>query len=224
LSLKDWLMMRTIGSSYKSDHRVGLLIDKFLLKETKRILDRLDVLAPLLQKAKELGTVKRDREHYGTIQRGLDRLEFGHDLAFRAIEERYLIEKGIKVKPEMLYLVSNTGYWDEYPFILDDIIESIYREPYLDTVISARDLRNTLEELQGVDFTWEELEKIWYDLDKLESDLSALSLPRALAQRAEKGRKSLGNHLSLIQRWNSYSAIFREASTPERVQTSDGDN
>jgi hypothetical protein len=224
LSLREWLMMRTIGSSYKSDDRIGYLVDQFLSKEVKRVLDRLDALAPLLQKAKELGTVKRDREHYGTVERGLDRLEFGHDLSFRAIEERYLLHLGVKVKPEYLDRVTSTDLWMEYPGILDDVIETVFREPNLDTVIAARGLRSTLEELEGVDFTWAELEKIWFDLDNIESAIASLSLPRELSQRAVKGRMSLGNNLGLLARWHTYSAVFLKTSTPKRVAKLDEDN
>jgi hypothetical protein len=98
--------------------RVHHLVRLFFESEVKLILEFLDSYQPLIKVAKELGTVYRDREHYGTTSRGADR------------------------SPQHPGIESATP-----KEVIDSLNETVYREAFLDLVISARDLRTKLEEI-----------------------------------------------------------------------------
>jgi hypothetical protein len=70
--LKSWLPMRSVTSIYKTaDDRVSNLVTRFFENEVKLALEILDGWLPLVNEARRLGTVYRDREHYGTVSRGM---------------------------------------------------------------------------------------------------------------------------------------------------------
>jgi hypothetical protein len=69
--LRGWLPMRSVTSLYKTvDVRVQDLVTQFFETERKLALEILDGWQHLVDEARRLGTVYRDREHYGTVPRG----------------------------------------------------------------------------------------------------------------------------------------------------------
>jgi hypothetical protein len=117
--LKGWLPMKSVTSLYKTSMtRVQGLVRLFFESEVKLMIEFLDSYQPLIKVAKELGTVYRDREHYGTTSRGADR------------------------SPDHPGIETSTP-----KEVVDSLNETVYREAFLDVVISARDLRTTLEEI-----------------------------------------------------------------------------
>jgi len=98
--------------------RVHGLCRLFFESEVKLILEYLDTYQPLIEAAKRLGTVYRDREHYGTVSREADRQSF---------------HPGIETTTPGI--------------VVDSLNETVYREAFLDSVIAARDLRIKLEEI-----------------------------------------------------------------------------
>jgi hypothetical protein len=117
--LKGWLPLKSVTSLYKTSMtRVQGLCRLFFESEVKLILEYLDSFNPLIAEAKRLGTVYRDREHYGMISRGADRKS---------------LHLGIDVMTPS--------------DIVDSLNETVYREAFLDVVIAARDLRTKLEEI-----------------------------------------------------------------------------
>jgi hypothetical protein len=187
VGFKEWLMLRSIDSRYNTPERVGVMISGFLDREIKRLTKRLDDLGPLLAEAKRLGTVYRDREHYGTTPRQGSRLRYFSDLY-------------------------HFDTWVEYPFIVDSITETVYREAYLDSVIDARDLRNQLEELNVETLTWGAMEDLWIKFDEFETQIASLPLPKDLYGRPE-GRVTLGSSYMVLKRWNIYSSTFRKTTS-----------
>lgn len=186
VGFKEWLMLRSIDTQYKTPERVGVLIDGFLDREIKRLMKRLDDLAPLIKVAKDLGTVYRDREHYGTKAYVGERFHYFTDM--------YHFDE-----------------WMEYPRIVDSITETVYREPYLDSVITARDLRNQIEEMNVQSFTWGDMEDLWIKFDEFETEIASLPLPKDLYGRPE-GRLTLGSSYMVLKRWNIYSSTFRKTT------------
>jgi hypothetical protein len=181
LGLVQWLSMRTIGSYYKtSKAKMDALLNQLIVNERKALLEMLDRLQPLVSEAKRLGTVYRDREHYGTAPRGADRTYFHPGMSITVPQE-----------------------------VVDSLNETVYREAFLDTVASARDLRAKVEELEVVEITT--LEGLWDDLAKLREDLGALPLPRSLHIAA--GIKPVSAVSSDLGRWNAYSRIFRSTKS-----------
>lgn len=70
--LKGWLPMKSVTSLFKfSVERARDLATRFFEVEVKLALEALEAMQPLITEAKRLGTVYRDREHYGTVPRGL---------------------------------------------------------------------------------------------------------------------------------------------------------
>lgn len=68
--LKSWLPIRSATSLYgNAVSRVTGLATRFFELEVKLALEALDSMSHLINEAKRLGTVYRDREHYGTVSR-----------------------------------------------------------------------------------------------------------------------------------------------------------
>jgi hypothetical protein len=126
--------MRTIGSYYKTGKaKMDALLNQLIVNERKALLGVLDRLAPLVSEAKRLGTVYRDREHYGTAPRDASRTYFHPGMSITVPQE-----------------------------VVDSLNETVYREAFLDTVAGARDLRAKVEELDVAEITtieglWEDL-------------------------------------------------------------------
>lgn len=69
-SLREWLATKSLTSIYKTvDERVSTLGTRLLEQEVKLMQDLLETYQGLVDLAKKLGTVYRDREYYGTIKR-----------------------------------------------------------------------------------------------------------------------------------------------------------
>jgi hypothetical protein len=125
--------------------RVQGLCRLFFESEVKLILEYLDSYSELVALAKRLGTVYRDREHYGTTPRDPSRAS------------------------------SHPGIEATTPSeVVDSLNETVYREAFMDVVITARDLRTKLEEIllpQATTETKEIVEEVfcppegWYTKD-----------------------------------------------------------
>jgi hypothetical protein len=182
--LRGWLPMKSVTALYKTaDERVAGLVARFFEGEIKLILTYLDSLTPLIVLAKKLGTVYRDREHYGTHPRGADRSS---------------VHQGLNPETPSS--------------IVDSLNETVYREAYLDSVIMVRDFRNKLEELSISSLTWEGLEELWASVREIETELGALPLPRNFQTRVVIDR-SPSVESKLLRRWYRHSSTFRSTVT-----------
>lgn len=69
-SLKNWMGMKSLTSVYKTvDDRASTFVTRLLEQEVKLMLDILETYQGLVDLARKLGTVYRDREYYGTLKR-----------------------------------------------------------------------------------------------------------------------------------------------------------
>lgn len=69
-SLREWMATKSLTSIYKTvDQRASAFVNGLLETERKLMLDILETYQGLVDLAKKLGTVHRDREYYGTIKR-----------------------------------------------------------------------------------------------------------------------------------------------------------
>lgn len=156
--LKDWLPMKSVAGLYKSiEERVPILVQQFFEGEIKLILESLEAYQPLVTAAKKLGTVYRDREHYGTVERQADRLT--------------TLEGTEKTLP---------------PAIADALNETVFREAFLDSVIAIRDLRTKLEETSLPSLDWKGFEELWAAFREIETQLGALPFPRNIHIRTHE--------------------------------------
>jgi hypothetical protein len=142
--LVQWLSMRTIGSFYKvSATKLAALLNQLVQNERKALLELLDRYAPLVAEARRLGTVYRDREHYGTSSRDVTRTYFHPGMSIDVPQD-----------------------------VVDSLNETVYREAFLDTVTDARDLRALVEglevgELSTLEDLWDRIAKLRDDLSAL---------------------------------------------------------
>jgi hypothetical protein len=142
--LVQWLSLRSVGNYYHiGEARLLRLRDRVLELEKKAILKILDSYAPLFKEAMRLATVYRDREHYGTTERGADRTYF---------------HSGVSTT------VNQT--------IVDSLNETVYREAYLDVASEARELRARVEDLTpssdvSVEDLWVSIQEIESGLSAL---------------------------------------------------------
>jgi hypothetical protein len=118
--LERWLSLRSVGNFYSaSEARTRRLMDKILGNERDALLKILERYAPLFAEAKRLATVYRDREHYGTVARGVDRTYFHAGVSLDVSQQ-----------------------------IVDSLNETVYREAFLDVAAEARELRAKVEGIQ----------------------------------------------------------------------------
>lgn len=184
--LKGWLPMKSATSLYGTAmDRVSGLVARFFESEVKLALEVLDTWAPLVAEAKRLGTVYRDREHYGTVSRGADRSP-----------EHPGIEKTTPKE------------------VVDSLNETVYREAFMDTVIAYRDLRTQLEEIQIPSLDWDGLESLWSAIRAIETDLGALPVPKNLYTRSSDNESRLSKESKVLKRWYRHSSTFRATVNP----------
>lgn len=183
--LKGWLPLKSVTCLYKTSvTRVQGLCRLFFESEVKLILEFLDSYKPLIEVAKRLGTVYRDREHYGTAPRGVDR------------------------QPQHPGIEAST------PFdVVDSLNETVYREAFLDAVISARDLRTKLEEISISSLDWEGLENLWASFRAIETEFAGLPFPRNIHKR-ESGGSPPTSESKMLKRWYRHSSVFRATVDP----------
>lgn len=183
--LKGWLPLKSVTSLYKTSvTRVQGLCRLFFESEVKLILEFLDSYSPLIAEAKRLGTVYRDREHYGTTPRGADRQSQHPGIEATTPSE-----------------------------VVDSLNETVYREAFLDVVIASRDLRTKLEEISLENLDWVSLENLWNQFREIETDFAALPFPRNIQTRVSEGKPPTSES-KMLKRWYRYSSTFRATVDP----------
>jgi hypothetical protein len=196
--LSFWLPMKSVSSRYMTlVDRVEHLVWQFFKDEISSLLAKLDALQPLLEEAKRLGTVKRDREHYMS--------QVGSNKAARVKNLPSPVEGGrIDSHPGIEYTTPL--------YIIDSLNETVYREPFLDTYIAARDLRTKLEEMTLDSLDWGTLESLWGEVRNIESLLGSLPLPRNIHKpiRENISKEQMG----ILKKWYHYSGLFRRSDNP----------
>jgi len=196
--LAFWLPMKSIAGRYASVvDRVEVLTWQFFKDEISSLLSKLDELQPLLEEAKRLGTVKRDREHYMS----------------REVSNKAAWVKDLPSPVEGGRTDSHPGIERTTPlYIIDSLNETVYREVFLDTYIAARDLRSKLEEMTLDSLDWGTLESLWAEVRNIESLLGSLPLPRNIHKpiRENISKEQMG----ILQKWYRYSGLFRRSDNP----------
>jgi hypothetical protein len=234
-SFTKWVSLKATKASYKTTMKKQLLLIESLIKE-----DLADVLKkwdkPLFKEhlatIKRFVEVRRDREYYGTSPRRKDRIHEFIDLElyqndviygfkrFVTLNERgdginYNIEFTSKSQAEKhMKMVNNIQ------FVLDQLVELVYREGFLDVIIDFRDLRNEIEEFMLIDHsaTEETLSKmielsdeIFLKVKSLEDRFSELPLPTRIYKRVEE--LVTVKEPQLVRRWDKYSKILRSTKS-----------
>jgi hypothetical protein len=188
--LKEFFSLRSVNSSYQiNDVKTAALVKSFFAEEIKNLLAKIDSLDPLLKEIKTLVTVARDREHYGTVARGPDRIINFRDLTVFGDPAESL-------------------NWDLPGRVIDSIKETVYREAFWDSIIRVRDLRNQLEELELSSLDWETFESLLGICREIDTELGSLPLPRDLYKRRAE-MPNLKLEFNWTKLWDRYSTHYR---------------
>lgn len=195
--LAFWLPMKSVSSRYRPMDRIDTLVLRFFQGEIELILSKLDSLQPLLEVAKSLGTVKRDREHYMSQERS-NKAAWVKDLPSPVEGGRVDSHPGIERTTPL--------------FIIDSLNETVYRERFLDSYIAARDLRTKLEEMTLDSLDWGVLETLWAEFRNIETELGALPLPRNIHKTPRDNIPK--DQMGILKKWYRYSGLFRRSDNP----------
>jgi hypothetical protein len=208
--LKGWLPMKSATTLFKfSVERARDLATRFFETEVKLALEALEALQPLITEAKRLGTVYRDREHYGTVPRspkpGMGEIP-NPDLT---------VAQPVPIGNGTRYTETPKGVERSTPLeVVDALNELVYREAFMDTVIDHRNLRTELEEISPPSLDWDGVEEIWAKIRDLEQRLGSLPLPKNIYSRASDLGKPDTSQGKLIRRWYRHSGTFRTTVNP----------
>jgi len=195
--LAFWLPMKSVSSRYNFIDRVEVLVLRFFQSEIVLILSKLDDLRPLLEDAKRLGTVKRDREHYMSQERS-NKAAWVKDLPSPVEGGRTDSHPGIERTTPL--------------FIIDSLNETVYRERFLDAYIAARNLRTKLEEMVLETLDWGTLDTLWAEFRAIETELGALPLPKNIHKIPRDNIPK--DNLGILKKWYRYSSLFRRSDIP----------
>lgn len=91
---------------------------------------------------------------------------------------------------------------DRQQYVLDQLIELVYRETYLDVIINIRDIRQESEEIiesGATEYTIEQFETLWAKIHDLDTRVSSLPLPKEMYTRIESEIKA--RESKLVKSW-----------------------
>jgi len=159
----------------------------------------------LMKTIKDFVTVKRDREYYGTTSRGPDRVHDFIDLDFYKEDLKYGFSRFVTLNESgtgLNYNIEFTSHTavethakskDQINFVLDQLVELVYREEFLDVIIEVRDIKEAINEvidskesLLSGDVLAQHVDELFARIEALERRLSSLPLPTRIYKRVEE--------------------------------------
>lgn len=207
LSLDEWVSMRSITSRYKfTPGKLKVVISEVLILQSKEVLRSMGSpsFLELTRWVKDLITVKRDREYYGTTPRKADRINLFEDLfvyqnnlvlgykKFLTLsDEGEIIYDNEFISQEQIR--QNAIKVDRQNYILDQLIELVYREVYMDVICEIRDIRQETEDVienGASEYTIEQFKILWQKIHDLDTRISSLPLPKEIYSRIESEIKA----------------------------------
>jgi len=204
LTMKEFFSLKGLGRFYKWTERKELsLISNFVTKELQRILDNLDSpeMIVLVENARQLSEVNKDREYYGTLDRnakGARRLDLP---GLYPLRETYAWNAE---NPEPRRIDINLYY-----HVTDDMCQTIYREAFLDVRVMVRDLRYAIEDAIKAKSgpSVGDLDTVLTMYQEFQDALAEVPFPKEITIKPkEEARVS---QLELIKQWEVYSRYLR---------------
>jgi len=211
-----------------------LLIESLIKGDLQELLDKWDKphFQELLKTIKRFVEVRRDREYYGTSPRRSDRLHDFIDLELYQNDVHYGFKRFVTLDSRGDRLNYNIEFTsrsqaeehmkivNNIQFVLDQLVELVYREGFLDVIIDFRDLRNEIEDFMLVDHSATEAslskmielsDEIFERVKNLEDRFSELPLPTRIFKRVEEAVTV--KEPQLVRRWDKYSKILRSTKS-----------
>jgi hypothetical protein len=231
LAFNIWISMKTVTDRYAfTSRKADRIISSYLSEDIRSVLTTLssEHFCALLDVVKSLITVKRDREFYGTTLRKNDRINRFDDLItyYNSLRVGYtkwveLSEDGTMIEHHNEFITESmlskhTKVVKDVQYLLDSLIELVYRPTYSDVLINVRDIRNSCEELleslgDGSLTTTQDklsrLDEVFSKISELNTVLSSLPVPRELYKVVEKDLTRTES--KLVRSWERYITVLR---------------
>lgn len=179
------------------------MIKGFVAKELQRILDNLDSpeMTVLVDNARQLSEVNKDREYYGTLDRnakGARRLDLPGLFPYR---ETYTWNAE---SPDPRKIDLNTYY-----YVMDDMVQTIYREAFLDVRVMVRDLRYAIEDAIKAKSgpSVGDLDMVLTKYQEFQDALAEVPFPKEITIKPKEEARI--SQLELIKQWEVYSRYLR---------------
>jgi hypothetical protein len=204
LTMANWFAMKGLNRYYSwTERKLSDFTSMFVKTECQRILDRLDSesMKKMWDFVYTLSTLNKDREYYGTLSRnkpGARKIDLEGLNPF-ASTRPWSIDS-----PAVRYVDINLFY-----FVVDDIVQTVYREVFLDVRTEVRELRYAIEDAikakEGP--TLNDLDKVVSMYYHFQETLSNIPLPKEIFYRVESEARI--SNLELIKQWEVYSRFLR---------------
>lgn len=199
-SIKVFFSMKSLESRWKwTNKKVATFIEKFLRQEVARVEDSMNSNSfnALIGLVKDLVTVNRDREYYGTLSRS-------YPGARKLILKDLLPGDSWEVSDE----VKSQYDEDLYYHVVDSLVETVYRESYFDILVRIRELKESIIVLkERTQLSLDDVEGVVKDFQTIQDELSLIPLPKEIYRRVE-AKTRLAN-LEMIKQWEVYSRVLR---------------
>jgi hypothetical protein len=207
LSIKDFFSLKGLGRLYKAtDRKILDLTKTFVTTELQRILDTLngDSIKKLEGFVTLLSTVNKDREYYGTVKRSfpnarkIDLADLHPDRPTALLRDEATGE-----------LYTKTVDKDIFYFVVDDIVQTVYRETYLDVRSELREMRYAVEDAIKAKSgpTLDDLDVVVRLYFKFQRSIAEIPLPKEIYKRVDSEAQI--KNLELIKQWEVYSRFLR---------------
>jgi len=204
LTMKQFFSMKGIGNFYKwTDRKASALLTSYVTSELQRFLERLNSpeMIVLEQTARQLSEVNKDREFYGTLSRnapGARKIDLPGLHPDRVSHPWSESDPTVKSVDKELYY-----------HVIDDIVQTIYRETFLDVRVMLRDLRYAVEDAIKAKSgpTIDDLDNIISMYHKFQDSLAEIPLPKEIFIRSKTDATI--SQLLLIKQWEVYSRYLR---------------
>lgn len=209
-SFSKWVSLKATKAVYKTTVKKQLLLIERLIKDDLQLLlDKWDKprFIELIETIKRFVQVKRDREYYGTSPRKDDRIHDFVDLELYRNDVTFGFKRFVTLNEAGTGLNYNIEFTSKaqvlvhmkkvnnIQYVLDQLVELVYREGFLDVVIDFRNLRSEIESLMETDFSASEFDiqrliqlsdEIFEKVSLLETRFSELPLPTRIFKRVEE--------------------------------------
>jgi hypothetical protein len=205
LTMREYLSMKGLNRFYTWTEKKGsALISQFVTTELQRILDRLNSAEMLVleRNARELSEVNKDREYYGTVRRdspGARKLDLPGLFPDKPTHSMWnTVEQSPRfIDKEIYYQVT------------DELVQTIYREAFLDVRVMLRDLRYAIEDAIKAKSgpTLADLDTVLTMYYKFQDDLATIPFPKEITIKAKEAATI--SELELIKQWEVYSRFLR---------------
>jgi hypothetical protein len=204
LTMREFFSLKGINRFYKwTDRKEISLVTNFVAKELQRLLEKLDSpeMIVLVDNARQLSEVNKDREYYGTKRRDAPG---ARKLDLPGLHPERPTYAWSASSPDVRYIDKQIYYE-----VTDELCQTIYREAFLDVRVMVRDLRYAIEDAIKAKSgpSVGDLDMVLTKYQEFQDLLAEVPFPKEITIKPkEEARVS---QLELIKQWEVYSRYLR---------------